>query len=68
MSYMNATRVEYDGTGWDCPAQMTPCSTNTTLGGSTVCIDSLQTCPITDILLLMGDSTDYRLNDASYTK
>ena len=33
-----------------------------------MCVDSTQTCPVTDLLLLTGDSTDPRLNDASYTK
>ena len=35
-----------------------------------MCVDSTQTCPVTDLVLLTEDSlsTDPRLNDASYTK
>ena len=68
MSYLNALRVDYDEIfGWQCPDGMTPCSENKELGDPTVCVDSTQTCPVTDLLLLTGDSNDHRLNDASYT-
>ena len=67
---MNATRTEFNGTGWDCPAGTSPCSTDTDLSGSTVCLDPTSSikCPVTDLALLPDDSTDPRLTDSSYTQ
>ena len=70
-NYVNATRVEMTvGSGtFECPSGLQPCSQNTTLAGSTICVEDTSTCPVTDIAIINVDDSEssYMSND-NYVK
>lgn len=69
-SYLNATRVEMnmETKEFPCVGGLTPCSTNTDLGGSTFCAASPEFCPVMDIEILASESTSSKIRDNDYTK
>lgn len=52
---------------FDCPDGLIACSTNTALGGSTVCMETIVECPVTDLQILPKDSQSTILDDPKYT-
>ena len=50
-SYLNHTRVEMnkDNQTFTCPENYTACSTNSTIGGSTVCVKDGEYCPVSKL-------------------
>ena len=58
--------MDSDG-GFNCPSGLSPCSTNSTLGGSTLCLKDTDDCPITDLEILDLDSDSYKITDSRYT-
>ena len=57
--------MDPDKKTWTCPNGLIACSTNTTLGGSTVCATGRDECPVTDLVLLEKDSTSFKLDSES---
>ena len=57
--------MDPDKQTWTCPKGLIACSTNTTLGGSTVCATGRDECPVTDLVLLEKDSTSFKLDSES---
>ena len=61
--------MDTDTGGWEsCPQGSVPCSTNSVLGGSTVCASTITDCPVFDMLILSKDSSNSKLNDPNYIK
>ena len=57
--------MDPDKLTWTCPDGYIACSTNTTLGGSTVCATDRSECPVTDLVLLDKDSDSFKLDSSS---
>ena len=67
-AYKNAKITKMNSNGnFKCPSGQSPCSTNSDLGGYTICMDDTSRCPITDLEILNVDSTSSKLSDPDYT-
>lgn len=56
--------VEAGDAAFVCPDDdMKPCSTNKAIGGSTLCVKDIQTCPIADIFISQDPKASQELLD-----
>lgn len=71
-SYNEAVRVNVpkdETEAPDCPQNTVACSLDRELGGMTVCVEEVDDCPVTDLVIYLKDSPEeapYR-NNADYS-
>ena len=51
---------------FNCPNNRIACADNIDLGGSTICVDNVEDCPVTDIFV--SDDPDASTNYPTYTR